>query len=69
MRGHDLQALGKFSIERKLQSFILNSISTIFKKERMEKFWVDCYNILTVQIGIISFHVNMISELGFFFPF
>ena len=66
MKGHDLLALGKISTKRKLQSFILNSISTIFKKESMEKFWVDCNNILTVWIDIIGFHVNIISELGFF---
>ena len=31
----------------------------------MEKIQVDCYNILTVGIGIIRFHVNKISELDF----
>ena len=31
----------------------------------MEKFQVDCYNILTIGIGIIRFHVNIISELDF----
>ena len=29
----------------------------------MEIFKVDCYNILTIAIGIIIFHVNIISEL------
>ena len=31
----------------------------------MEKFKVDCYNILVVGINIIEFHVNIISELVF----
>ena len=31
----------------------------------MEKFQVEWYNILTVGIGIIRFHVNIISELDF----
>ena len=29
-------------------------------------FHVDCYNILTIGIGIIAFHVNIISELVFY---
>ena len=31
----------------------------------MEKFKVDCYDILTVGIDIIGFDVNIISDLGF----
>ena len=31
----------------------------------MEKFLVDCYDILIVGIGIIEFDVNIISELVF----
>ena len=31
----------------------------------MEKFEVDCYDILTVGIDIIGFDVNIISDLGF----
>jgi len=31
----------------------------------MERFWVDCYDILTVEIDIIGFDVNIISELVF----
>ena len=31
----------------------------------MEKFKVDCYNILTIGIDIIGFRVNIISELVF----
>ena len=31
----------------------------------MEKFRVDCYDILTVEIDIIGFEVNIISDLGF----
>ena len=31
----------------------------------MEKFYIDCYDILTIGIDIIGFHVNIISELSF----
>ena len=31
----------------------------------MEKFKVDCYDILTIEIDIIRFDVNIISDLGF----
>ena len=31
----------------------------------MEKFYVDCYDILTVGIDIIRFDINIISELVF----
>ena len=31
----------------------------------MEKFLVDCYNILTIGISILGFFVNIISELVF----
>ena len=50
---------------KKLQSCILNSILTIFKKEKLEKFYFDCYDILIVGIDIIEFIVNTISELVF----
>ena len=32
----------------------------------MEKFLVDCYNILTIRIDIIGIYMNIISELVFF---
>ena len=31
----------------------------------MEKFKVDCYDILAIGIDIIGFNVNIISDLGF----
>ena len=34
-----------------------------FKKEKMENFEVDFYNILTIGIDIIEFDVNIISKL------
>ena len=36
-----------------------------FQTRKPSKFKVDCYNILTVGIGIIRFHVNIISGLDF----
>ena len=53
------------SKQRKLSSVILNSILTIFKKEKIEKFYIDCYGILTVGIDINRFRINIISELVF----
>ena len=53
------------SKQKKLQSVILNSILTIFNKEKMEKFYVDCNDILTIGIDIIRFDINIIRELIF----
>ena len=50
---------------KRLSSFILNSILTIFKKKKKENFRVDCYDILAIGIDIIGFDVNIISDSGF----
>ena len=54
--------LGKI-LRKKLLSFILNSISIIFKKEKLNKFQIDFYNIYTIGIDIINFHINIFNEL------
>ena len=48
---------------KKLLSVILNSISIIFKEEKLDKFQIDFYNIYTIGIDIINFHVNIFNEL------
>ena len=53
------------SKQKKLWSVILNLYLTIFKKEKIEKFLDDCYDIFTVGIDIIRFEVKIISELVF----
>ena len=57
--------LENFQAKINSKSFILNSILTIFKKKKMEKFQIDWYTILIVGIDIIGFSVNIISELVF----
>ena len=57
----------KNSNQKKTLKFHLELNFNSFQKRKMEKFLVDCYDILIVQIYIIGFHVNIISELGFFF--
>ena len=50
-------------LRKKLLSVILNSISIIFQKEKLYKFQIDFYNIYTIEIDIINFHVNIFNEL------
>ena len=49
--------------KKKLLSIILNSISSILKKEILGKFQVDLYNICTIGIDIMRFHIDIFSEL------
>ena len=57
-------ALNLISFQRKkLLSVILNSISIVFKEEKLDKFQIDFYNIYTIGIDIINFHVNIFNEL------
>ena len=55
----------KNSKQKKLWNVILNSILTIFKKEKGQKITNYYYNILTIGINIIEFYIDTISDLGF----
>ena len=61
---HVLWALAKIP-KKKTLKLNLELNLTIFKKKNMEKFKIDCYDILTIGIDIIEFNVNIISELFF----
>ena len=37
----------------------------MYRKKKLEKFKVDCYNILTVGTYSIGFDINIIGDLGF----
>ena len=50
-------------LRKKLLNVILNSISIIFEKEKLDKFQIDFYSIYTIGIDIINFHVNIFNEL------
>ena len=56
--------LGKFQTKKTLK-FHLELNFKYFKNEKKEKIIIDCYNILSIEINITKFHVNMISDLGF----
>ena len=56
--------LEKFQTKKTLKFHLEISFNN-FKKEKTEKFYVDCYNILTFGIGIVRFHYNIIRELEF----
>ena len=46
----------KFHVELNFKNFL---------EKKMEKLKVECYNIFTLGIDIIRFHMNIISELDF----
>ena len=63
-KSHVLQALGNIP-NKKLVKFYLQLNFKNFKKEKMEIFYVDCYDISFLGIDIIEFDVKIISELVF----
>ena len=58
IKSYDLWALEKNSTLK----FHLELNSTIFRKEKMEKFYADCYNILTIRIDNIRFQIIKITD-------
>ena len=50
---------------KKTLKFHLEHNFNNFQERKIEKFLVDRYNILSVHIVIIGFHVNILSELVF----
>ena len=56
--------VGKFQTKNTLKLYLELNFKK-FKKEKLEKSYVDCYDILTIGIDIIGFNVNTINELVF----
>ena len=50
----------EYSKQKKLGRVIFNSILTIFKQEKMKKFQVHCYDILTFGMDSIRFEIKSI---------
>ena len=55
--------LEKLQTKRTLKFYLKLNFNNFQKK--FEKVYIDCYNNLTIEIGIIGSCVNMISELVF----
>ena len=60
-----LEALGKFQTKRILKLHVEFNFQNFQKKKK--KIIIDCYNILTIGIAIIEFHINIIKDLGFYY--
>ena len=61
-RTHVLWARGKIPNKKTLKLHLELKFNN-FQERKLEKFKVDCYDILTIGIEIIGFNVNTINEL------
>ena len=56
--------LKKLQTKKTLKFYLELNVNN-FQEKKMEKFKIDCHNILTTKIDNIEFHINVISELVF----
>ena len=55
---------GKFQTKKTLKCHLEINFNN-FQERKLEKFLVDCFDILTIGIEIIEFDIKIISELAF----
>ena len=63
-KSHVLRAHGKIRNKKPLNFHLEHNFSN-FEKKKMEKITIDCYNIPTIGINIIEFHIKIFSYVGF----